>query len=1139
MNVLTSSFLYILNISIVGTITAIIIIIIKQLFRNRLTSTWHYYIWLILVARLIIPIFPESPFSIFNLTGNFYRELNELNEREFINSTSLQEYDVNKSDNKTEISNRYLSESEITSSNSGIKGSNTSSSVFSDNNNTFSDNNEHSANTHSSSASSQITDSASTFISDLVHNTNISSIIGIISIIWFLGAVTFITYICICNLYISSEMKKCPSYDTYSNSYNEDKNKANSKLLRTFNECKDYLSINSIITPVICDKFGSPCIYGFIKPKLLISETLADNFSEKSIRYIFLHELMHLKRKDILLNIIVAVLKALYWFNPLFWYCFSRMHKDCEVSCDEAVMLKLKEGECIEYGKTIYEVSASYTLGKPLNSIIGMANKKSDTEKRILKAVNFKKPSFLIISLTVVVALVLGAITLTDGVDETRSIDENTVNGTDNSADTSMNTTASPLNSNTEMSNAFEKLYHSILEGYSPESTREDLADEYNYIISKDAEAVEFLKEQITQISDNTSNNISGNTSEGSLNNAADALPAVRKKITAEWLISDIFKARSGDKYQYYRKRHSIVVVTRDCVGRTGPGDDYNEWCSIPENTIILVTGSLDTNWWTAKKITPLVLPDSNLQATSTFDNFLKTDCVEFWINRQDFESHLAHQEPLSFNLRHTYDAEEYKWVIQTGKASDKLYDEENKAEIFDSSGLDKSIVGYAINNELIRLKKDRNNNVIRDNEWVLIERYPFNNIDTSSVIGWIQDKYVVELPEDPNDINNANYTGGMQPMQGFILSDTIIYKEPDTNSERINDIYPELKRLKYIPLACIHILDVKEDWLRVSPGINSFAGWVQKEKVFYRVTDEISNKLYHPEPDLNLFVSKLKEEIVNNPSFVVKAEDTSDVFRPTSEQREALAETIEEIKKAEWWSGGIIDYREAAYPFYRLEFDVNSIIADMLTANSSTYNYDNITNNNDKIKYSMLITTENNLLIMMDNYTGYDYGIGRMGDTVRFITPNIEFINKIKELFPTKPNSSPDNIIYLLNASKLRFKGYYSVKDEFTLQVQINKCVRAIKNAMGKEIPVEKIIDDAGSIDIADVTDNIGNENDGNIEDVNDSSSKIYLFEFEFDDGSVRVVTYTDKYIEYNEKYYEPLKKPHDLLADLFAGYF
>ena len=91
----------------------------------------------------------------------------------------------------------------------------------------------------------------------------------------------------------------------------------------------------------------------------------------------------------------------------------------------------------------------------------------------------------------------------------------------------------------------------------------------------------------------------------------------------------------------------------------------------------------------------------------------------------------------------------------------------------------------------------------------------------------------------------------------------------------------------------------------------------------------------------------------------------------------------------------------------------------------------------------------------------------------------------------------------------------------------------------MGKEIPVEKIIDDAGSIDIADVTDNIGNENDGNIEDVNDSSSKIYLFEFEFDDGSVRVVTYTDKYIEYNGKYYEPLKKPHSLLADLFAGYF
>ena len=45
---------------------------------------------------------------------------------------------------------------------------------------------------------------------------------------------------------------------------------------------------------------------------------------------------------------------------------------------------------------------------------------------------------------------------LTDGVDEIGSIDENTVNDTDDSDDTSMNTTASPLNSNTEMIDAFE-----------------------------------------------------------------------------------------------------------------------------------------------------------------------------------------------------------------------------------------------------------------------------------------------------------------------------------------------------------------------------------------------------------------------------------------------------------------------------------------------------------------------------------------------------------------------------------------------------------------------------------------------------------------------------------------------------------
>ncbi len=55
-----------LNMTIGGTVTACLILLIKRVFRNKLTPKWHLYLWLILAIRLVLPIFPESSFSLLN-----------------------------------------------------------------------------------------------------------------------------------------------------------------------------------------------------------------------------------------------------------------------------------------------------------------------------------------------------------------------------------------------------------------------------------------------------------------------------------------------------------------------------------------------------------------------------------------------------------------------------------------------------------------------------------------------------------------------------------------------------------------------------------------------------------------------------------------------------------------------------------------------------------------------------------------------------------------------------------------------------------------------------------------------------------------------------------------------------------------
>ncbi len=246
----------------------------------------------------------------------------------------------------------------------------------------------------------------------------------------------------------------------------------------------------------------------------------------------------------------------------------------------------------------------------------------------------------------------------------------------------------------------------------------------------------------------------------------------------------------------------------------------------------------MDAQWWTAKRTEPLILPEGELGSKDEHTYSMHANGTEFWINIQDFEFNHTLDKPLYINSTNINDALEYTWVIQTGKKSEKLFDPDNYIEILDFPAADGVVVGHAFNNDLVRLKKDDENNIIRHGEWVLIEKIPFFGYNSSNV-GWVTAEHVVELIEE------------IQPLQGFILGNTLIYTQPDTNSETFNDMEAGIGNLlKYNPIACIHITDTKGDWLQVSVGVNSFTGWIQKEKIFYRITDEIINKVYRPEPD-------------------------------------------------------------------------------------------------------------------------------------------------------------------------------------------------------------------------------------------------------------------------------------------------
>ncbi|MHC0039545.1 M56 family metallopeptidase [Pseudoneobacillus sp. C159] len=73
--VLSALFKEVLLLSLMGSILALGILVIKAIFRQRLSAKLHYYIWILLVLRLIVPIDIQSHISFISFIPIEQKEL--------------------------------------------------------------------------------------------------------------------------------------------------------------------------------------------------------------------------------------------------------------------------------------------------------------------------------------------------------------------------------------------------------------------------------------------------------------------------------------------------------------------------------------------------------------------------------------------------------------------------------------------------------------------------------------------------------------------------------------------------------------------------------------------------------------------------------------------------------------------------------------------------------------------------------------------------------------------------------------------------------------------------------------------------------------------------------------------------------
>lgn len=154
----------------------------------------------------------------------------------------------------------------------------------------------------------------------------------------------------------------------------------------------------------IVNKSMSPGIAFFGEPVLLVPLSLCND--ESRLRFALLHELTHKKRGDHYMTLLLNILRAVYWFDPVVHFAFSELRSDMESACDSDVLAYIGHEQKRGYLTVILDMFSYDT-----EPILGMSQIRSKRmAKRRMKGAFMKSrtsPAFRAITLCIALAMSL------------------------------------------------------------------------------------------------------------------------------------------------------------------------------------------------------------------------------------------------------------------------------------------------------------------------------------------------------------------------------------------------------------------------------------------------------------------------------------------------------------------------------------------------------------------------------------------------------------------------------------------------------------------------------------------------------------------------------------------------------------
>jgi beta-lactamase regulating signal transducer with metallopeptidase domain len=109
-------------------------------------------------------------------------------------------------------------------------------------------------------------------------------------------------------------------------------------MLRKMVEFAEKLDIERRVSFGLSTLVDVPCVFGYVKPFILLPASIATSLSTEEIEAIIMHELAHIKRNDYFMNLIQQAMSVLLFFNPFAQLINRIINHERENSCDDIVI---------------------------------------------------------------------------------------------------------------------------------------------------------------------------------------------------------------------------------------------------------------------------------------------------------------------------------------------------------------------------------------------------------------------------------------------------------------------------------------------------------------------------------------------------------------------------------------------------------------------------------------------------------------------------------------------------------------------------------------------------------------------------------------------------------------------------------